>query len=84
VSKARQDPVWVGRPFAADRVTAGATTLEHSGLGSLALMNGSSSWLVPPRRINKIVLGKRAVTAGTALRLARYLRPVLAESPGST
>jgi addiction module HigA family antidote len=27
---------------------------------------------VPPRRINEIVLGKRAVTAGTALRLARY------------
>jgi len=26
---------------------------------------------VPPRRINEIVLGKRAVTAGTALRLAR-------------
>lgn len=28
---------------------------------------------VPPRRINEIVLGKRAVTADTALRLARYL-----------
>jgi addiction module HigA family antidote len=27
---------------------------------------------VPPRRINEIVLGKRAVTADTALRLARY------------
>ena len=27
---------------------------------------------VPPRRINKIVHGKRAVTADTALRLARY------------
>ena len=26
---------------------------------------------VPPRRINEIVLGKRAVTADTALRLAR-------------
>lgn len=27
---------------------------------------------VPPRRINEIVQGKRAVTADTALRLARY------------
>jgi antitoxin HigA-1 len=28
---------------------------------------------VPPRRINEIVLGKRAVSADTALRLARAL-----------
>jgi addiction module HigA family antidote len=28
---------------------------------------------VPPRRINEIVHGRRAVTADTALRLARYL-----------
>jgi addiction module HigA family antidote len=27
---------------------------------------------VSPRRINEIVLGKRAITADTALRLARY------------
>ena len=27
---------------------------------------------VPPRRINEIVLGKRRITADTALRLARY------------
>jgi addiction module HigA family antidote len=27
---------------------------------------------VPPRRINEIVHGKRAVTADTALRLSRY------------
>ena len=27
---------------------------------------------VAPRRINEIVLGKRAITADTALRLARY------------
>jgi antitoxin HigA-1 len=27
---------------------------------------------VPPRRVNEIVLGKRAVTADTDLRLARY------------
>jgi antitoxin HigA-1 len=28
---------------------------------------------VPPRRVNEIVLGKRAITADTALRLARAL-----------
>jgi len=28
---------------------------------------------VPPRRINQIVHGKRAITADTALRLSRYL-----------
>lgn len=30
--------------------------------------------LVPPRRINEIVLGKRSITADTALRLARYFK----------
>ena len=30
---------------------------------------------VPPRRINEIVHGKRAITADTALRLAAYLGP---------
>src|SRR5216683_8260332 len=29
---------------------------------------------VPPRRINEIVSGQRAITADTALRLARYFR----------
>ena len=29
---------------------------------------------VSPRRINEIILGKRALTADTALRLARYFR----------
>jgi addiction module HigA family antidote len=28
---------------------------------------------IPPRRINEITLGKRGITADTALRLARYL-----------
>lgn len=30
------------------------------------------SMSVPPRRINEIVLGKRAISADTALRLARF------------
>ena len=29
---------------------------------------------VPPRRINEIILGKRSVTADTALRLGRYFQ----------
>ena len=29
---------------------------------------------VPPRRINEIVLGKRSISADSALRLSRYLR----------
>ena len=29
---------------------------------------------VPPRRVNEIVRGQRAITADTALRLARYFR----------
>ncbi len=29
---------------------------------------------VPPRRINEIIHGKRAISADTALRLARYFR----------
>ncbi len=29
---------------------------------------------MPPRRINEIVLGKRAITADTDLRLARYFK----------
>ena len=29
---------------------------------------------VPPRRINEIVLGKRGITADTAIRLARFFK----------
>jgi addiction module HigA family antidote len=32
----------------------------------------AKSLTVPPRRINEIVLGKRAISADTALRLARF------------
>lgn len=39
------------------------------GLSQYRLANDIS---VPPRRINEIVLGKRSLTADTALRLARY------------
>lgn len=43
--------------------------LEPTGLSQYRLAKNIS---VPPRRINEIVHGKRAVTADTALRLARY------------
>ena len=43
--------------------------LKPMGLSQNALARGVN---VPPRRINEIVLGKRAITADTDLRLARY------------
>lgn len=43
--------------------------LEPAGQSQYRLAKDIS---VPPRRINEIVHGKRAVTADTALRLARY------------
>lgn len=43
--------------------------LEPMGLSQNALARATR---VPPRRINEIVLGQRAVTADTDLRLAKY------------
>ncbi len=43
--------------------------LEPMALSQTALARAIA---VPPRRINEIVLGKRAITADTDLRLARY------------
>jgi addiction module HigA family antidote len=43
--------------------------LKPMELSQTALANAIH---VPPRRINEIVLGKRAITADTDLRLARY------------
>lgn len=58
---------------AMDPVTPGEILLEDfilpAGLSQTALANAIG---VPPRRINEIVLGKRAVTADTDLRLTRY------------
>lgn len=44
--------------------------LEPTGTSQNALARAIG---VPPRRINEIVLGKRAISADTALRLARRL-----------
>ncbi|CAN5256442.1 N/A [soil metagenome] len=58
---------------AMDPVTPGEILLEEfilpAGLSQTGLANALG---VPPRRINEIVLGKRAITADTDLRLARY------------
>jgi addiction module HigA family antidote len=43
--------------------------LKPMGLSQTALAHAIG---VPPRRINEIVLGKRGISADTALRLARY------------
>jgi addiction module HigA family antidote len=43
--------------------------LKPLGLSQSAL---ARAMRVPPRRVNEIVLGKRAVTADTALRLSRF------------
>lgn len=43
--------------------------LEPMGISQYRLSKDIS---VPPRRINEIVHGKRAVSANTALRLAKY------------
>ena len=43
--------------------------LKPHGLSQYRLAKDLS---VPPRRINEIVLGKRSISAETALRLARY------------
>src|SRR5205814_7743924 len=43
--------------------------LDPLGLSQYRLAKETS---VPPRRINEIIHGKRAITANTALRLARF------------
>ena len=45
--------------------------LKPTGLSQNALARELG---VPPRRINEIVLGKRGITADTALRIARYFK----------
>jgi antitoxin HigA-1 len=61
------DPEWLPNP------TPGEILMEEFlrplGLSQTAL---ARALRVPPRRINEIVHGKRAVTADTDLRLARY------------
>jgi len=46
-----------------------ADFLEPMGISQYRLAKDTS---VPPRRINEIVHGRRAITSDTALRLSRY------------
>jgi antitoxin HigA-1 len=58
----KMEPIHPGEVLQAD-------FLEPLGISQYRLAQDIS---VPPRRINEIVHGKRAVSADTALRLARY------------
>ena len=62
MSKPKLEPVHPGEILLED-------FMRPLGISQYALAKAIS---VPPRRINEIVHGKRAVTADTALRLARY------------
>jgi addiction module HigA family antidote len=62
MAKKVQEPVHPGEILLED-------FLGPMGLSQYRLAKGIS---VAPRRINEIVLGKRAITADTALRLARF------------
>jgi addiction module HigA family antidote len=62
-----EDVVFLYNPHAGDILLE--EFLKPMGLSQNALARAIN---VPPRRINEIVLGKRAVTADTDLRLARY------------
>ncbi len=56
-----------------DNIHPGEVLLEEFLLPMGLSQNGLARAIgVPPRRINEIVHGKRAVTADTALRLSRY------------
>jgi addiction module HigA family antidote len=60
-------PDWLHNPHAGEILWL--EFMEPLGLSQNALARALG---VPPRRINEIVNGKRAVTADTDLRLARY------------
>jgi antitoxin HigA-1 len=53
-------------------ITTRSGLLANPTPGEILLEEFLKPVKVPPRRINEIVLGKRAVTADTDLRLARY------------
>jgi len=58
-----------------DPVHPGEILLEEFLIPMGLSQNGLARDLgVSPRRINEIILGKRAITADTALRLARYFK----------
>jgi antitoxin HigA-1 len=64
---AAADPALLENPTPGDILAE--EFLKPIGLSQNALARALH---VPPRRINEIILGKRAITADTDLRLARY------------
>jgi len=66
-TRKRRSPEYIHNPHAGEILLE--EFLKPLGLSQNALARAIK---VPPRRINEIVLGKRAVSADTDLRLARY------------
>jgi addiction module HigA family antidote len=66
-SSTTTDEEWLHNPHAGEMLWL--EFMEPMGLSQNALARAID---VPPRRINEIVNGKRAITADTDLRLARY------------
>jgi addiction module HigA family antidote len=62
MAKSRHQPIHPGEVLAEDFLTP-------LGMTQYRLAKEIS---VPPRRVNEIVLGKRAISADTALRLSRF------------
>ncbi len=67
-TRKRRNPQWIHNPH------PGEILLEEFMKPLELSQNALARALkVPPRRVNELVLGKRAVSADTDLRLARYL-----------
>lgn len=64
---ADEGEIWLHNPHPGEILMS--EFLQPLGLSQNALARAIG---VPPRRINEIVLGRRAITADTDLRLARY------------
>jgi addiction module HigA family antidote len=67
IARKKRHPEWVHNPHPGEILLE--DFLKPLGLSQNALARALK---VPPRRINALVLGKRAVSADTDLRLARY------------
>lgn len=67
-TRKRRNPEWIPNPHPGEILLE--EFMKPLGLSQNALARALK---VPPRRINELVQGKRAVSADTDLRLARYL-----------
>lgn len=66
-TRKRRNPEWIPNPHPGEILLE--EFMKPLGLSQNALARALK---VPPRRINELVQGKRAVSADTDLRLARY------------